>query len=150
VLPAGSPLPGSALVGGVMSGGLLLTAQGVALAAALFAHAGGGADSTRGLGQLQAGLLDMSAIPAVLLFGAAGITALRTGLLPRWLAIASLAGVPFALVDAASYDGGPLESVGLLGLLFFLAWSLLTGVQLHRAHRGTAPLATPTDPAYAR
>ena len=81
--------------------------QGVGVAAALFIHGGGGADTTRALGELQTGFLDMSAVPAVLLFGTAGITAARTGLLPRWLAMVSLAGVPFALVDAASYDGGP-------------------------------------------
>jgi hypothetical protein len=95
------------------------------------------------------GLLDMSAVPAVLLFAAAGLTALRTGLLPRWLAIVCLAGVPFALVDAASYDGGPIESVGMLGLLFFLAWSLLVGVQLHRAHRSDMSFAATADPAFA-
>lgn len=136
-LPSGSSLPAAALVGGVVAGGLLLLAQAVGLAAALFVHAGG-TDSTRALGALQNGTLYMSAVPAVLLFGATGITSLRTGLLPRWLAIVSLAGVPFALADAASYDGGPLESIGFLGLLYFLAWSLVTGVRLHLAYRATS------------
>lgn len=146
VLPAGSALPGLALVGGALSGGLLLLAQAADLAAALFVRDGGGPEATRAIGALQDGLLDMSAVPAVLLFAATGVTALRTGLLPRWLALVSLAGVPFALVDAASYDGGPLDAVGLLGLFFFLAWSLLTGVRLHLGGRHPERAAS-TEPA---
>jgi hypothetical protein len=38
-------------------------------------------------------------------------------------------------VDAASYDGGPLESVGVLGLAYFLLWSLAIGVSLFAARR---------------
>lgn len=148
-LPERSSLPDVALVGGAFSTGLLLLAQATSLAAALFVHAGGAADTTRGLGALQNGFLDMSAIPAVLLFAATGITALRTGLLPRWLAVFSLAGVPFALVDAASYDGGPLESIGLLGLLYFLAWSLLIGVRLRLTHRTDNMITTTEEPALA-
>lgn len=135
VLPASSSLPAAALAGGAFSGGLTLAAQAVTLAAALFVHAGGGPDATRALGALQNGFLDMSALPATLLFAAAGTAALRAGVLPRWLGVASLLGVPFALVDAGSYDGGPLESVGLLGLLYFLAWSLFIGVKLFLAPR---------------
>ena len=84
-------------------------------------------------------LLDASALPALLLFLAVGLTAVRTGLLPRWLGVLSLVGVPVALLDAASYDGGPFEAVGLVGLIFFLAWSLLTSVRLAMA---TPALAT--------
>ncbi len=105
------------------------------MASALFVHSGGGADATRSLGALQSGFLDMSSLPAVLLFGAVGLAALRTGILPRWLAVLSLLGVPFALVDAGSYDGGPLEAIGLLGLVYFLAWGLLTGAQLYKSER---------------
>lgn len=148
-LPAGSSLPGAALVGGAVSGGLLLLAQATSLAAALFVHAGGAADTTRGLGDLQNGFLDMSAIPSVLLFAATGITGLRTGLVSRWLAVISLAGVPFGLADAASYDGGPLESIGLLGLLYFLAWSLLVGVRLHLTHRANDISTARPEPALA-
>lgn len=148
-LPAGSSLPAVALVGGAFTGGLLLLAQAVGLAAALFVHAGGSTDATRALGALQNGFLDMSAIPAVLLFAATGITAQRTGLLPRWLAAVSLIGVPVALADAASYDGGPLESVGILGLLYFLAWSLLTGVRLHLANRTHTATQTRPEPIVA-
>ena len=39
----------------------------------------------------------------------------------------TLLGVPFAVLDALSYDSGPLESISILGLVFFLAWSLLVG-----------------------
>jgi len=77
----------------------------------------------------------MSSLPALLLFGAAGLAALRTGMLPRWLAVLSLLGVPLALVDAGSYDGGPLEAIGIIGLVYFLAWGLLTGVQLYLSER---------------
>lgn len=59
---------------------------------------------------------------------ALGLGALRTGrLLPRWLTGLTLLGVPFTLLDTLSYDSGPLESIGILGLVFFLAWSLLVG-----------------------
>lgn len=127
---ASSPLPALAVAGGLFSGGLLLAAQAVTLAAAMFVRDGGGADTVRMLGSLQTGLLNMSAIPAVLLFGATGVWSLRTGLLPRWLAIFSLLGVPAALVDAGSYPDGPLQAVGMLGLVYFLAWALLLGVRL--------------------
>jgi hypothetical protein len=43
---------------------------------------------------------------------------------------------------------GPLESVGLLGLAYFLAWSLLVGVRLWLDARvGTS--AEPVEPALA-
>lgn len=140
VLPDGSSLPNAALAGGAFSGGLVLLAQAVGLAAALFVHDGGARDTVRALGALQNGFLDMSAIPAVLLFAATGVTAVRTALLPRWLTGFTLAGVPFALLDAASYDGGPLQSVGMLGLVYFLAWSLLVGVRLWLDGRTAAGL----------
>lgn len=144
-LDAASALPRAALVGGSLSGVLLLLGQAVALAAALFARSGGGADATRALAALQNGFLDMSAIPATVLFAATGLAALRTSLLPRWLAVASVAGVPLALLDAASYDGGPLESLGMLGLVYFLAWSLLTAVRLHLGSLDrAAPAGEPT------
>jgi len=130
VLPATSSLPTAALVGGALSGGFALLAQAATLSAAQFALHGGSADAVRALGALQTGILDMSAIPAALLFAAVGVATIRTALLPRWLAAFTLVGVPLALLDAASYDGGPLESVGLLGLGYFLVWGLLVGVRL--------------------
>lgn len=131
----GSSLSAAALAGGSLSGTLVLAGQGVAMASALFVHGGGSADATRALGALQSGFLDMSSLPALLVFGSAGLAALRTGMLPRWLAVLSLLGVPFALVDAGSYAGGPLQAVGILGLVYFLAWGLLTGVQLYLSER---------------
>ena len=62
-------------------------------------------------------------------------TLLKLQLLPRWLTVLTLVGVPLALADAGSYDGGPLESVGLAGLAFFLLWSLVTGVLLSTSGR---------------
>lgn len=126
-----SPLPVAALIGGALSGALLLLSQAVSLAAALLAHAGGSAGTILALGKLQDSFLDLSSLPAVLLFGAVGLAARQSSLLPRWLAVLSLFGVPLAILDALAYDSGPLEAVGLLGLFYFLAWSLLTGVRLY-------------------
>lgn len=143
VLPAASPLPRLATIGGTACGTLLLLSQSVALAAALYRHDAGSTETTRALGALQNGFLDLSSLPGVLLFAAAGIAAWRTGVFPRWLTALTLFGVPFALVDAASYDGGPLAPVGFLGLIYFLAWSLLTGVNLATRsdviHQATRP-----------
>lgn len=124
-----SPLPGLALTGGAVSGGLLLLGQAVALTSAL-AVGGSSPGVVRALGDLQNGFLDMSSLPAVLLFGAVALTGLTTSVLPRWLSVVSLLGVPVAVADAASYDGGPLEALGLVGLAWFLLWSLVTGVLL--------------------
>jgi hypothetical protein len=125
-----SALPGTALLGGALTGAMLLLAQAVGLAAALFGHAGGSADTVRAFGRLQDAVLNLSSLPAVLLFAAVGTASLRTGLLPRWLTALTLVGVAFALVDAGSYAGGPLEAIGLIGLLYFLAWSLLVSIRL--------------------
>jgi hypothetical protein len=128
-----SPLADAVLVGGALSAALMLLGQATVLAAALASRAGTGADAVRLLGDVQNGFLDMSALPAMFLFAGTGVATLRHGLLPRWLGWVSLAGVPFALIDAVSYDGGPLEAVGMLGLAYFLAWGLLVGVRLHMA-----------------
>lgn len=141
--PEPSRLPALAAFGGALSGGLLLIAQATSLAAALFVHSGGSPDTARALGALQGGFLDLSSIPSVLLFGAVGAAALRSGILPRWLALFSIAGVPFAMLDSLSYDGGPLEAVGLLGLLYLLAWSLLAGIKLYSTSRINATSPTP-------
>lgn len=146
-LGAPSPVPGLALAGGATCGGLVLLAQAVTLAAAL-AVGGSSPDVIRGLAGLQNGFLDMSSLPAVLLFGAVAVTGLRTGMLPRWLAVVSLLGVPVAVADAASYDGGPLQALGLVGLAWFLLWSLVTGVLLAVQTPGFSstpqPLTAPT------
>jgi hypothetical protein len=139
VLPS-SCLATAALAGGVLSGGLMLLSQAVALGAAQLVHGGAGGDASRALGQLQEAVLDLSSLPATLLFAATGLAVLRTAGAPRWFGWLSLAGVPFGLLDAGSYDGGPLEAVGVLGLAYFLLWGLLAGVLLHRAtgaHRDT-------------
>jgi len=56
----------------------------------------------------------------------------RNAEFPRWLTIVTALGVPLALVDACSYDGGPLAAVGIIGLAYFLLWSLTVAVQLAR------------------
>ena len=129
-------LPRLALVGGVLTAGLMVAAQATSVASALFVRDGGGADATRAIGALQAAFLDASSLPAALMFLAVAMVSLPTGLLPRWLTLVTLLGVPIAIVDSASYQGGPLEPVALVGLVYFLAWSLLAGVQLTRPHTG--------------
>jgi len=128
VLPPRTVLPDAALIVGTLTGGLLLLSQAASIAAALLVRTGGAPDAVRVLAAMQDALLNLSSLPAVLLFAALGLGALRTGrLLPRWLTGLTLLGVPFALLDTLSYDSGPLESIGILGLVFFLAWSLLVG-----------------------
>jgi hypothetical protein len=145
IQPSASPLPAAALVGGAFSGALLLLSQAVGLAAALYVHDSGSPDAARALGDVQAAILDMSSLPAVLLFAAVGLTALHSVLLPRWLAVVTLLGVPFAVLDSASYDGGPFASVGFVGLLYFLGWSLLTGAGLYlSAGPGGSVVSSPT------
>ena len=131
----------AALVGGVSSGLLLLAAQAAGIGSALAAGDGAGDAAVRSLGYGEDALLTLSSLPAVVLFAAAGSTFLRTRLVPRWLAWITLAGVPFALVDAGSYAGGPLEGIGFAGLVYFLVWSLAVGVSLvaaRPANRGVA------------
>lgn len=142
-----SSLPAAALIGGALSGALLLLAQAVSLAAALFVRAGGSTGTTMSLGSLQSGFLDFSSLPAVLLFCAVGLAALRSSLLPRWLAIISLFGVPVAILDALSYDGGPFAPIGLLGLVYFLAWALLASVRLSLGSRAVDRDAAASGPS---
>ena len=54
-------------------------------------------------------------------------------------------GRPLALLDAASYHGGPLAAVGIIGLAYFLVWSLSTAT--HLARRG--PVIAPDTVAFA-
>jgi hypothetical protein len=124
--------PTLALVGGALTGLLMLAAQATAIAAALLVRSTGHTDSALALGHLQAAFLDMSSLPATLLFLGVGVVAGRRGFLPRWLALATLVGVPLALLDSASYDGGPLEPVAEVGLAYFLLWSLVVGIGLLR------------------
>jgi hypothetical protein len=129
-------LPTLAVVGGATTAGLMVAAQAAAVAAALFVRDGGGTDATRAIGALQAAFLDASSLPAALLFLAVGVVSVRSALMPRWLGVLTLLGVPVAVVDSASYQGGPLEPVALVGLVYFLAWALLAGVQLTRPGAG--------------
>lgn len=118
------------LAGGFGCGLLLLLAQAAGIGSALAAGDGAGAGVVRSLGYGEDALLTLSSLPAVVLFAASGGALLRTQLVPRWVGWATIAGVPFALLDCASYDGGPFESVGILGLGYFLLWSLAVGVSL--------------------
>lgn len=112
---------------------LLVASQATTSAAAEASRGGVDGSAIRVLDGLQSGLLDLSSLPAVLLFGGVGAVLLRSSRLPRWFALATVVGVPLALLDAGSYDGGPLEAVGLLGLAYFLLWSVAAGVVLLRS-----------------
>lgn len=131
----------SALVGGVSSGLLLLVAQAAGLASALAAADATGDAVIRSLGYGEDALLTLSSLPAVVLFAAAGASFRRTRRAPGWLTWITLAGVPIALLDALSYDGGPLESLGFLGLIYFVLWSLATGITL-AARKAPTPAIT--------
>lgn len=134
----------AALVGGTATGLLLLLAQAAAIGSALAAGDGAGAGVVGSLGYADDAFLTLSSLPAVMLFAAAGYWLLRARLVPAWLAWATLAGVPFALVDAASYDGGPFEAVGVLGLAYFLLWSLAVGISLFADRRAARSAALGT------
>ncbi|MGH8890082.1 MAG: hypothetical protein ACRDV3_10065 [Acidothermaceae bacterium] len=125
------------VAGGTASAMLTLLAQAVTLGAVLALRDGATADVMHGLDGLNDATLSLSSLPAVLMFAAAAVGFGRSQEFPRWLTIFSAAGVPLAVVDAASYDGGPLASVGILGLAYFLLWSLATAVHLTR-HSGGA------------
>lgn len=72
---------------------------------------------------------------------------LKERLVPRWIAWLTLAGVPLALLDAASISGSPFEAIGILGLVYFLVWSLATGATLLKeTTKGTARIDLATAP----
>ena len=62
------------------------------------------------------------------------------------MTILSLFGVPVAILDALSYDNGPFEAVGLLGLVCFLGRALLTGVRLYLGQRAAGRNVAVTQP----
>lgn len=127
--------------GGVTCGAVLLAAQASTLAAAFAAHDHLAAASIRPLDSVNAALLSLSSLPAVLLFAAAGALFWQRRTVPRWLAGLTLAGAPLALLDAVGYDGGPLGGISILSLAFFLLWSLATAAYL---------TARPTNPDQGR
>lgn len=130
----------AAFVGGVLSGLLLLLAQAAGIGSALAAGDGTSEAVVRSLGYAEDALLTLSSLPAIILFAAAGTAFRRTRLVPAWLAWITVAGVPFALLDALSYDGGPVEAVGILGLAYFLLWSLAVGISLVATRPGSRAL----------
>lgn len=121
-----------ALVGGTLYGGTLLLAQAVGIGAVIASHEHAGAQAVSALGFLEDGFLALSSLPAIGLFAAAGGAFLSERLTPRWLAWLTLAGVPLAVIDAASFSGSPFEPIGILGLAYFLIWSLASGTALLR------------------
>ncbi len=137
-LSAGAGPVASRLIvaGGAGTALLLLTAQGFVLAAAYGVRDGVAHSVVRVLGPLNAAALDLSSLPAIVLFAAGGAALFARVDVPRWLAWLTVVGVPLALLDALSYRGGPLASVGVVGLAYFLVWSLLCGLVLVRHPAG--------------
>jgi hypothetical protein len=121
-----------ALLGGSLCGATLFVAQAAGIGAVIASHEHAGSQAVSALGFLQDGLLAISSLPAIGLFGAASVAFLTERLAPRWLGWLTLAGVPLALIDAASFSGSPFESVGILGLAYFLIWGLASGTALLR------------------
>jgi hypothetical protein len=125
-----SQLPTLALVGGTLTGLLLLLPQALAIATVVDARNGGAGTTLKALASIQEGALTISSLPAIVLFAAAGIAMLKTSLTRPWLAYLTLAGVPLALLDSLTYDTGPFEPIGLVGLVYFLIWTLATALSL--------------------
>lgn len=134
------------VAGGAATTLLLLTAQGFVLAAAYGARDGVAYSVIRVLDPLNAAALDLSSLPAIMLFAAAAAALLDRVEVPRSLGWLCALGVPLGLLDALSYRGGPLASVGVVGLAYFLLWSLACGLVLirHPAADG-APAAVNPD-----
>lgn len=132
VRPEPSSITRLIVAGGTACGIFLLLSQAVTLSAALAAHDHLSPSVIRGFDSLNQGALSLSSLPAVLLFAAAGTAFLRDASAPHWLTTFTLAGVPLALLDAASYEDGPLAAVGIIGLAYFLIWSLTTAAYLTR------------------
>lgn len=127
------PIAGRLIVaGGAGCSLLLVVGQATVLGATLGVRSGASATVTRGLDNLSAALLDLSSLPAVLLFAAAASALFASPGAPRWLAGLTALGAPLALLDAMSYDSGPVEFFGIVGLAYFLVWSLLCAVALIR------------------
>ena len=135
--PSGRSAVGAITVGGATCGAMLLAAQAVAFAAALAARDNLEPSVIRALDHVNAALLDMSSLPAVLMFAAAGVALLHQSA-PRWLSTLTLLGAPLGLVDALSYDGGPFAAVGILGLAYFLVWTLISSTYLSRLRLSAA------------
>lgn len=129
-VPTGSQLPTLALVGGTLTGLLLLIPQALAIATVTDARNGGTGPTIKALAAIQEGALTVSSLPAIVLFAAAGIAMVKTRLARPWLAYFTLAGVPLALLDSLTYDTGPFEPIGLVGLVYFLVWTLAAALTL--------------------
>ncbi len=140
----GSGLAALATAGGMSCGLLLLTAQTSTLAAALASRDHVAAGTIPILDGLDQSLLSFSSLPAILLFAAAGIAWHRSATVPGWLAVLTLAGVPLALIDALGYPGGALAGVSLIGLAYFLIWSLAAAACLARVSSPTQKSDTAT------
>jgi hypothetical protein len=142
-----SQLPTVALVGGTLTGLLLLLPQALAIATVVVVRSGGTAGTMKALAAIQEGTLTISSLPAMALFAAAGIAMLKTRLTHPWLAYFTLAGVPLALLDSLTYDTGPFEPIGLVGLVYFLIWTLATALSLIGSSNPHP--STPHEPAIA-
>jgi hypothetical protein len=141
-VPAHSTLPTLALVGGTLTGLLLLLPQALAIATVVDARNGGTSPTIKALAAIQEGALTISSLPAIALFAAAAIAMWKTRHTRPWLAYLTVAGVPLALLDSLTYDTGPFEPIGLVGLVYFLIWTLATALTLLGS---TSPHPNTTD-----
>lgn len=143
-LGGGRGLSQLAVAGGAACGCFLLASQAAVLAACLASRAHLDAATVRPFDVLNEALLSLSSLPAVLLFAAAAVGLHQAADAPRWLVVLTAVGAPLALLDALSYDDGPLAALGLIGLAYFLVWSLATAATLLRHSTGTGAGHVPT------
>jgi hypothetical protein len=124
-------------------GGGLIAAAALIVSLAIFAGAtlhpaGNGPDITRALFDTSAMVLAVSAPAAVVFFVANGLSILRTGYLPAWMAWLAFITALFNAFGLGNVftDHGVFASDGLLGfligLLLFLIWVLAASILLVR------------------
>jgi hypothetical protein len=134
-------------------GGGLITAAALIVSLALYAAAAlhpaaNGPDITHALVDASTMVLAVSAPAAVVFFVANGLSILRTGFLPAWLAWLAIVTALFNAFGLGNVftDHGAFASDGvlgfLIGFLLFLVWVLAASIVLVRKLGGAEP-ATP-------
>jgi hypothetical protein len=141
--PAGR-LPAIVVASAATSAGLFLVGVGASSALAAGADGNLTADTGRALFDLGNLAFVFADVPAATLVAAVSLGALRTALLPAWLAVAGLGFFVLALIDllgrlagdSAAFGAGGI--VGTIVFLVFLAWTLVASVFLTRTARARA------------
>jgi hypothetical protein len=132
----GEPRPAAAVVaGGIGFVALALAATGM-LAALAHTTAEEVIDPAliKGLDALVSGVDILSVVPLAALVFAFGVAALRTGMVPSWFGLTSLAVSLIVLLSATTWarDGfwGPYGGYFMIALIVFLAWVVVASALL--------------------